>query len=510
MPLTVHKLAPRCETPPPLAAAARRVESLVRERLAAELGARLGPSLDADPAVVRIRRLPLRVVLRGPNFDDATVLEAWLQAFVDALFRALAYPSGQGPFEQLRWNTRAEQLAELTADALAGTASSQWQWSEWVGSSALEDPRRILDLCNSATELRALLAVLEARGLLQALVLRFDDLKIEELFTTLGSSAGPAALTIDVVVSVSRLAAAWSDETHAAHAIARATSGGSTALGVRRVALRLYAFAAGRAGELPPRAIFQALLTLVVLTKSTPDHPELTLPPAVAAFVARVRSESTAGNTTTGLPTTLATLVHEGAASSMARSILPPGLNEAVAAISTLLAPSPVPLEANTEESPWISSECTGVLLLLPWAQRLGWANREPFELAAISQHVVQADAIDPAVALFSGCIGDFDHAGFRRYRQGSDQGEIERRALELVDAFRARIRGFRKSPAAAIVRQFLRQPGRFRVEDRRITIVLDPAPAHVALHLSSLDEPVPSLSWLGGRSLEFVLGGLA
>jgi len=184
-------------------------------------------------------------------------------------------------------------------------------------------------------------------------------------------------------------------------------------------------------------------------------------------------------------------------------------LTEAVATIATLLAPAAVLTSAAAEAAPWIFSEVAGVLLLLPWAQWLGWAKRDRFELAAIAQHAAKVDAVDPAIALFSGCIGDFDHAGYARYLETADRSEIERQTLELVDAFRARIRGFRKSPLDAIVRQFIRKPGRFRVDDRSITIVLDPAPFHVALQISSLDEPMASLSWLGGRSLAFVLDGV-
>jgi hypothetical protein len=41
------------------------------------------------------------------------------------------------------------------------------------------------------------------------------------------------------------------------------------------------------------------------------------------------------------------------------------------------------------------------------------------------------------------------------------------------------------------------------------ISVVLAPSPYHVALHISGMDDPLPSVSWMGGRRLEFHLLGL-
>ena len=81
--------------------------------------------------------------------------------------------------------------------------------------------------------------------------------------------------------------------------------------------------------------------------------------------------------------------------------------------------------------------------------------------------------------------------------------------AAELLGEFGSLVRGFRQATRPAIVRQFLRTPGRAQVHDRVISVLLDPSPYHVALHISGMDDPLPSVSWMGGRRLEFRLLGL-
>jgi hypothetical protein len=46
-------------------------------------------------------------------------------------------------------------------------------------------------------------------------------------------------------------------------------------------------------------------------------------------------------------------------------------------------------------------------------------------------------------------------------------------------------------------------------IDDERIHVTLQPNPFHVALHLSGVDEPVDSVTWLDNRRLQFQLEGL-
>ena len=78
-----------------------------------------------------------------------------------------------------------------------------------------------------------------------------------------------------------------------------------------------------------------------------------------------------------------------------------------------------------------------------------------------------------------------------------------------IVREFASRVRGFRKATIAFIVNTFFRQAGRVCIDDKRILVLLQPTPFHVALHLSSIAEPVDSVSWLDNRRVEFQLEGL-
>ena len=46
-------------------------------------------------------------------------------------------------------------------------------------------------------------------------------------------------------------------------------------------------------------------------------------------------------------------------------------------------------------------------------------------------------------------------------------------------------------------------------MSERVVSVVLAPSPYHVSLHISGMDDPLPSVSWMGGRRLEFHLQGL-
>jgi hypothetical protein len=81
--------------------------------------------------------------------------------------------------------------------------------------------------------------------------------------------------------------------------------------------------------------------------------------------------------------------------------------------------------------------------------------------------------------------------------------------AAGLTREFAERVRGFRKAAAAYVIKTFFRQPGRICIEDKRILVILQNNPFHIALHISGMDESVESVSWLGDRRLEFRLEGL-
>jgi hypothetical protein len=193
----------------------------------------------------------------------------------------------------------------------------------------------------------------------------------------------------------------------------------------------------------------------------------------------------------------------------------------------------------------WIASSWCGLFFLCSVLDRLEWPHvwrRLPeFQIGGISpllagvlitltgQFEEAPQALDPAVALLSGYEGDADLAHLQRiYAEYPEEvraallqaagvtgdtqtwaATFDALASALVAHFGCLIRGFRQASRHAIVRGFLAQPGRIRVEKYRFAVYPDPHPFQVALHISSLDAPVESASWLGGRRVEFRLEAL-
>jgi hypothetical protein len=81
--------------------------------------------------------------------------------------------------------------------------------------------------------------------------------------------------------------------------------------------------------------------------------------------------------------------------------------------------------------------------------------------------------------------------------------------ASRLVVEFGGLVRGFRQASREALVRQFLRTPGRVRLGEHVVSVLLEPSPYHVALHLSGLDDALSAVNWMGDRRLEYRLLGL-
>jgi hypothetical protein len=136
---------------------------------------------------------------------------------------------------------------------------------------------------------------------------------------------------------------------------------------------------------------------------------------------------------------------------------------------------------------------------------------------------------------MFAGWIGDPDLAGFARWL---DRLSIERRldllrvlagdqASSLLTAaedsastlallghavvrqFARDLRGFGRASHRFIVERCIQSAGRILIEERRVVVSLRSNPLWVALHVSGSDAPIESVGWLGGRRVEFELGGL-
>jgi hypothetical protein len=203
-------------------------------------------------------------------------------------------------------------------------------------------------------------------------------------------------------------------------------------------------------------------------------------------------------------------------------------------------AANPIPSGRTGATITWMTSDCAGILLMLsvvrrldltrlirkPEFARLGGVRALSFLLAGIGMTLLKrwtpAEPVEPAVAIFAGMLPEPDLSGLRQFFSSTEvsviadfvRGEtwaeaLDHAAVELVRGFASRVRGFRKASHQAIVRQFIRLRGRILVEDARLLVVLEPSPFSVALHLSSMDDPLDGVEWLNQRRVDFVLEGL-
>jgi hypothetical protein len=522
MALRICKLETACHVPNRYRNEAAVVDHFARGRFAADLASHLGPSLARQPAIVRIKQLRIRVILPASQLNEASLSRAWTQAFGRALFTALAYPTGTGPVEVFRADSVETFIAGAIRDLLDGRAIGSWQYAEFDELFRSGVNAAAIALLTNWPELTlAILFELECLGALEKMLPRFDDLALERLFVTLASVADnePPPLTIPDLIVVAKLVLRWPP-----HRL--------SALRARGFALQLHV-RARMAGEpvRSPHALFHLLTALAILLSD-----DLSL---VASAIRGEAGGRELPRATIDLLQSVAREVHF-AQQSLQLSELGQLLSDLR---SALKIPAPAPASAAAR---WLSSDWCGLFFLTKTLVRLGWITAwrqlPDFEAGGISpllagialtitgQFEVPLNALDPGVALFSGYFADPElrhlnkvfqdyplelrrkvmHAAF-----GSEEScetwarAFERLANRLLLAFGSDIRGFQKSSPRAITRTFLQRPGRIHIQKGCITIQPQPSAFHVALHIAGMDAAVDSVSWLGGRRLEFEIGDL-
>jgi hypothetical protein len=515
MGLTIARFAIECRAPRNRRDAAAVVDRVVRERFASELAAFLGPNLARTPEIVRIRRLRLRIRTSAAGLTEQALLQALLEAFGRALFAALAYPEGAGPYEMQRADSRAHYLARYFRDAIEGKADAAWRYPEFAtpGRSWLDAGVAGLLLAENPVDAAAVLALLSQSGTLDRVVEGIDDLGAERLFAHLAANHGAPAdvMNLQLVTHVCRMAAA---------------SGriAASPLAARRQALLLFARAWRDREPIAARPIFHALRIIVFLL----ENPDVLLAPGPHALELRqsfLRLPPAAREFLSGLvepPLAPAESVALAESLHLVRPLLPSAL--------------PASVQAPPE---WIESEWAGLLLLTGPALRV-LGRFEPMRdlhilLASIAAGIAgvdyrRHDLLPAAGLLFAGIMGEPDSAGSRAWFETVPPSQRERlldvfpldRAFaadwplaleaagtELIRRFAAQIRGFRQASRPAIAAMFLNTAGRIRVEEKRIFVALAPSPYHVALNIAGAAHPVEAVPWLGGRNLEFHLEGL-
>jgi hypothetical protein len=229
------------------------------------------------------------------------------------------------------------------------------------------------------------------------------------------------------------------------------------------------------------------------------------------------------------------------------------GENSAVLELRTVMNELAPPGDCGLSlDSPWLESDAAGLLMLLGTIERLGWRVRAHNSLHAIGGNDAEVaffaalnlallgrsfdarERLDPAVAILAGRPEDaasFEVSQFLEDGKAEDRrallstlledlsetsaaeeswaATIDLLAAHLIRMFAQRLRGFGEARRSFVVKQFLAIPGRICIEERRIEVVLPPQPLHVVLRLAGMDATLESVTWLGGRRIEFYLEGL-
>ncbi len=493
--LRIARLVTTCHAPADRREVYSLVNSIARDQLAGELSARLGPSLARQTGVVRIRRLHVRIVLRGRSFDRRRLIDAWVQAICRQLFTALAAPPGSARFEVERAPSTAHQRAAFVRDLLSGAASGKWYYRD--RESILRLPRAegvMAALREEPGEIAATLEALAGLGTLEAALAILDDLALEELFRAIAKG--------EILTDP-----AWPEALAAiARVLARHRPSRGLRLDSRAQALRLFTLARGMHVNLSPRVWLTMLTALALLA----ENGEL--------WAASPRSvERICGRPLT--PDTIALLEALRGSFAEATAPLRPALLSVLDAAGLSV---PAPAIAAAEPAPWLEFDGASLLLLTGPLLRLGLAPdwREAAGRARLyALGCALRGAFDPAIpevdrnaALFAGLFGELQASALRPFFAGPGtdwRAVMDSEAARLIAFWTAQIPGFRRASREAMVRQFLTAPGRVRVEEKRVAVVLAPRPYYVALRIASLDGPVESVPWFDGRRLEFQIEGL-
>jgi hypothetical protein len=525
MSLNVRNLRIVCRVRRGRESSAALVDSTARELFARELSERLGPSLDRQAAVVRIRSLRVKLHISSRGLTSQALAAAWAGAFARSLFAALAYPDGEGAVCLRRHGSAAKYAASSIEHVAVNGTVPTWQFPEiaqWAGgATGTAISGQLLGWEDAPPS--EILVELAQRGSLEAALAHLDELGLERIVRQVSEDSRGGQFGLNDLIAIGTWAATARP----------ARTGHGLAFASRRHALLLWAHSQGN--PYSPRVVLQALQLLRFL---------LERPSATGALF-------TAGNT---LGATSLTSANGGALAPLVASLQSATGNGATFSATSperaeldtvleLLRPSvpsaAMPLTPSSTAALWLELDNAGMLLMLRIADRLDWwrLSRVPeflrfggprafsFFLAGVAMRLLGRWApdgrLDAAAALFAGMQGEPDYGGLKTFFAETDvssvraiaAGESWDQALDaaaetLALAFARLVRGFRQASRHAIVRQFVRVPGRALIEEGRLLAVLGPSPLAVALRIAGMDSAI-AVPWIPGKQVEFVLEGL-
>jgi hypothetical protein len=520
MTLHIGKLATRCLAPRGREAAGALVDSVAREVLPRELGERLGPSLDRQVAVVRLKLLNITLRITPEELDQGRLAAAWAAAFARALLEALARPDGDG--ERLRrFASRASYVAAMIAYASRGPPEGgPWQFPELVALAGRHPAIVVLDLLlESGPLLGDVLEELSRAGKLIMALGLLDEVGMERVLRTIGEAEGREnALTGEQLVAI------------ASALVALRTPPGGGEAATRRRAVELWLrFRRG----MPLRGIWYGTKLLLLFL----EEPAL-LAGAWEDRSAHWPAEARGSAAHALTPSLLEKMSRFPEWCERLRRRLSDGqLQNAAAVLEELrqITPSAAPSLRGAGVL-WLRSGCAGILLLYPVILRLGWFRfyRDPdFGPRAFQALIAGAamrllypwqpgDKVELAPGLLAGFAAEADRLGIAQvfastprtaldlFPQADDWPSVLDSAADaLALGLASCIRGFHKAGRESIVRHFLRIPGQILIEERELRVVLDPSPWSVVLHVSGADDALPDIEWLGRRRVTYVLEGL-
>jgi hypothetical protein len=517
MSLHIARLDTICRTPRGHEDAATFVDTIARQSLPRELLERLGPSLDRQPEVVRLRRLNVTVRIELAELQRGGLAAAWATALVRALHQALARPDQDGEMLR-RFETRAAYIAAMIASAARGPPDgASWRFPELQAEAGRHPAIAVLNLLLDAGQLLGdVLDELRRDNRLGTTLALLDEVGLERILRLVADiDGGDGALT---VLQLVELALAL-----AAARIAPARGEAASRRQAIEVWLRLNRSIPLRGAWYGIRLLLRFLEepALLAATRSAhpgrrPSAPSLhELPSALAGIMSR-------------FPDWCERLRRQLTVEQSARAMA--ALEE-----MRLITPSAAP-SGHSIKPLWLGSDCAGLLLLIPIIRQYGWpslyrqAGTGPrlFQalVAGAAMRLLRAwqpgEPVEPAAGLLAGLLEEPDRVGIAHVLSSTPPAAVDflppaagwPEALDaaadtLAGAMALRIRGFRNAGRASIARHFLQRPGRILVEEKELRVVLEPSPWSVVLHISGADDAVEQVEWLGGRRVVYRLEGL-
>ena len=517
MTLRIGKLATRCRVSRGHEDAGAFVDSVAREALPLELFARLGPSLDRQPAVVRLRRLNVALKVDVAELKHGALASAWAAAVIQALHQALARPGEDGTLR--RFQTRAAYVAEMIVFVSRGPPTDTfWEFPELLAKVGRQPALIVLDLLLEAgPRLGEVLEELRRANKLVLVLAMLDEIALERVLRAISEvEGGDGALNAAQLVTLASVLVA----TRTPPRVGDAAS--------RRQAIEVWL---QLRGEMPVRGVWYGVRLLLQFL----EEP---------ALLATQRGNSDWEAPGVGVRALLPSL-----ANIMARFPvwcerlrldfqLASGLpGRAASVLEELRRMTPTAAPSRRAAAPlWLRSDCAGLLLLLPIIRRLGWLRlyRDPeigprvFQalIAGSAMRLLQpwrpGESVAFEAGLLAGFIEEADRIGVAQILASTPPQTLslfpsvagwpealDAAADALALGLASRVRGFRNADRNSITRHFIRVSGRILIEEKELRIVLEPSPWSVALHISGADDALDDVEWLGGRRVVFVLEGL-